>query len=267
MRIDADTTALVTGAASGLGRVIARQMGTTGATVWLTDRDAAGLEAAAAEVRAAGGVPRTRALDVTQDAHWADALEATGGVDLLVNNAGVADVGPLIGSTDAAWARQLDVNLMGVVRGCRAFAPGMATRGRGHILNIASFAGLALAPGMIAYNTAKAAVIALSQSLRVELALDGVGVSVVCPAFFPTNLTDSMGEASDETIARVQRWMHGSGVTAADVAAASLQAVRDDEALVLTHPGTHEAWWRSRALPGVHRAGLVAREAGRRRKG
>lgn len=267
MRIDADTTALVTGAASGLGRVLARHTAATGATVWLSDRDSAGLAEVAAEVSEVGGVPRSVALDVSRAADWAAAVEAVGAVDLLFNNAGVADVGPLIGSTDDAWTRQLDINLMGVVRGCRAFAPGMVERRRGHIVNIASFAGLALAPGMIAYNTAKAAVIAFSHSLRVELALDGVGVSVVCPAFFPTNLTDSMPEASDEMVQRVQRWMHGSGVTAEDVAAAALQAVRQDEAVVLTHPGTDEMWWRSRALPEVHRAGLIARERGRRRKG
>ena len=107
---------------------------------------------------------------------------------------------------------------------------------------------------------------AFSQSLRVELALDGVGVSVVCPAFFPTNLTDSMDEASDEMVERVQRWMQGSGVTADDVAAAALLAVVRDEAMVLTHPGTDELWWRSRALPEVHRGGLIAREAARRRR-
>jgi len=266
MRIDGDTTALITGAASGLGRVLARHIAATGATVWLSDRDAAGLDAVAAEVRSAGGLPHHLRLDVSKEADWQAARETVGTIDVLFNNAGVADVGPLIGSTDAAWSRQLDINLMGVVRGCRTFAPAMVAQKRGHIVNIASFAGLALAPRMIAYNTAKAAVIALSSSLRVELALDGVGVSVVCPAFFPTNLTDSMTEASDEMVERVQRWMRGSGVTADDVAAAAMRAVARDEATVLTHPGTDEMWWRSRALPEAHRSSLVANEAARRKR-
>jgi short-subunit dehydrogenase len=266
MQIDGSTTALVTGAGSGLGRVIARQLGARGATVWATDRDPAGLAGVAAEIGAGGGTAHIRALDVSSDADWAAALAEAGAVDLLVNNAGVADVGTLADTSDRAWTRQLDINLMGVVRGCRTLTPGMAARRRGHVVNIASFAGLALAPGMIAYNTAKAAVIAFSSSLRVELALEGVGVSVVCPAFFPTNLTDSMDEADPATIERVHRWMAGSGVTAEDVAAATLAAVEADEAVVLTHPGTDEMWWRSRALPEAHRMGLVQAELARRRR-
>ena len=130
-------------------------------------------------------------------------------------------------------------------------------------MNIASFAGVAQAPGMIAYNVAKAGVIALSESLWVELRPHGVGVTVVCPAFFETNLTSSMDEASPETVRRVQRWMAQSGVTVDDVVAATLRAVEADELMVLTHPQTRRLWWLKRFLPARFRARMAADHARR----
>ncbi len=260
----AGTTTLVTGAASGLGRELALQLAQRGCTVWLADRNGDALDGVAAEVTTAGGTPHTLVLDVTDDEGWVAARARVGRVDLLVNNAGVADVGPLVGSTDAAWDRQLNINVMGVVRGCRQFVPAMVDARRGHVVNIASFAGVALAPGMIAYNTAKAAVVAFSESLRVEVALDGVGVTVCCPAFFRTNLTDSMDDASPDMVRRVQRWMDTSGVTATDVASATLRAVERNEMMVLTHSLTRRYHWMKRLAPERYRRMLLQQEAKRR---
>jgi len=262
----ATSTALITGAASGLGREIALQLAVPGRTLWLTDRDSDALQAVAAEVTAKGATAHTLRLDVTAEEDWRAARQAAGTVDLLVNNAGVADVGPLLSTTERQWERQLGINLMGVVRGCRSFVPAMVQQSRGHVVNIASFAGLAMAPGMIAYNTAKAGVVAFSESLRVELALDGVGVSVCCPAFFRTNLTDSLEDASPAMVQRIQGWMDGSGVTATDVAQAIVKAVEQDTFMVLTHPTTWRYWLLKRLMPERYRSQLVAREKVRRDK-
>lgn len=261
-----DSTILITGAASGLGRELALQLASTGRVLWLTDRVGPALKEVAGEVEARGATAHTLQLDVTDEEAWREAKQTVGSVDLLVNNAGVADVGPLLSTTERQWERQIGINLMGVVRGCRHFVPGMVHQGRGHVVNIASFAGIAMAPGMVAYNTAKAGVVAFSESLQVELALDGVGVSVCCPAFFRTNLTDSLEDASPAMVSRIQGWMDGSGVTATDVAQAIVRAVERDTFMILTHPTTRRYWWMKRWMPERYRAQLRAREKTRRAK-
>lgn len=260
------TTALVTGAGSGLGRAIALELAGSVDAVWVTDLDLERAGAVAAEVEARGSRATVHHLDVSSWTSWRAALDTTGPVDLLVNNAGVADVGHLVDTEEGQWTRQLEVNLMGVVRGSRTYLPAMIDRQRGHILNIASMAGLALAPGMISYNTSKAAVVAFSESLRVEAALDSVGVGVCCPAFFRTNLTDSMASASPATVARVQRWMDRSGVTAEDVAAACVDAVRTNRFMVLTHPQSRRYWLLKRLWPERYRRQLLDGERTRRAK-
>ena len=265
MKLDA-TTALITGAASGLGRAIALQLARPGRTIWLTDLNADALETVATEVSARGATAKTRLLDVTDEQAWQAAREATGPIDLLVNNAGVADLGPLLSTTERQWERQIGINLMGVVRGCRTFVPGMVAQGRGHVVNVASFAGLAMAPGMIAYNTAKAGVVAFSESLLAEMAFKEVGVSVCCPAFFRTNLTESLEDADPAMISRIHGWMDRSSVTAEDVAKAILRAVEQDTFMVLTHPRTQSYWLLKRLFPKRYRAKLAARAKERQDK-
>jgi len=135
------------------------------------------------------------AADVSDDAAM-EALHATvqgewGGLDVLVNNAGIASGGAMVETTMAEWRRILEVDLLSVVRGCRLFLPGMIAQGRGQVLSTASFAGLAGAPGLMTYGTAKAAVVALSEQLRAEVEPLGVRVGVICPSFFRTNLCDT----------------------------------------------------------------------------
>lgn len=255
---------LITGAASGLGRALALHMGGSGVKLMLTDRDGARLDSTAEDVRGTGATVLTQVMDVRDDDAW-EALSHRvtaewGGLDVLVNNAGVADLGPLVDTQPHHWERQLDINLMGVVRGCRSFVQLMLEQGTGHIVNIASFAGLATAPGMIAYNTAKGAVIAFSESLQVELAAAGVGVSVVCPAFFRTELTSSMDDASPDMVRRIERWMDSSGVTAEDVCTDIVAAIRADRFLVLTHKETRRFWLFKRLMPVRYRRMLVSEQ-------
>jgi len=258
--------ALVTGAGSGLGRSLALQLATECSTVWVTDQSEDGAEAVAAEIRANGGTARTRTLDVSSWQAWRETRDQVGQVDILVNNAGVANIGPLLASDEHEWDRQININLMGVVRGSRMFVPGMVERGSGQVLNIASMAGLLPASGMISYHTAKAAVVSFSEALRIEVALDGVGVSVCCPAFFRTNLTDSMEGTSPATVARIQKLMDQSPLTADDVARACIEAMERNELLVIPHRKLRPLWVLRRLFPTRYRKRLIAQERSRRAK-
>ncbi|MCB9761623.1 MAG: SDR family oxidoreductase [Alphaproteobacteria bacterium] len=262
--------AVVTGAASGLGRAVALRLARDGARVALADINEAGLAETAEAVTAAGGEPLVQALDVRDDAAWAalaDAVRARwGGVDLLVNNAGVADLGRVTDAPDAAWQRQFDINLMGVIRGCRAFVPMMTEAGGGHVANVASAAGFSQAPGMAPYNVAKAGVIAVSETLRAEVAPDGITVSVICPAFFRTNLVENSGAGSEGQRKAVQGLMDASTVTAEDVADDIVRAARSGRFMVISHRKFRWFWLLKRLLPERWFAQMRAVEQRRRGK-
>ncbi len=202
--------------------------------------------AAAAEtlglIEREGGKGLNLALDVTHEEDFIAAAELLkaqwGGVDVVVNNAGVATSGLIEASALADWEWVLNINLLGVVRGCKTFAPMFKAAGSGHFINIASFAGIANPPGMGSYNVAKAGVVSLSETLRLELAEFGVGVTVVCPAFFPTNLMNSARMQNQGTVGMVHKLMKNSGVTAEDVAAQIIRAVQQKQFLLLTHKDT-----------------------------
>lgn len=235
---------LVTGAGSGLGRAIALHYAARGAQLACTDRDATSAAETLSRVEAAGGSGLAFGLDVTREEDFVAArgrLERDwGGLDLLVNNAGVATAGAIDEAPLADWHWVLDINLLGVVRGCKVFAPLLKAQRAGHIVNIASFAGIANPPAMASYNVAKAGVISLSETLLHELAPHGVGVSVVCPAFFPTNLMNHARVIQPGTVGMVHKFMKKSGVTAEDVAAQLAHAVEKRDFLVLTHKDTRQ---------------------------
>jgi NADP-dependent 3-hydroxy acid dehydrogenase YdfG len=248
-----DRTALITGAASGLGAAMAARFTTGGWRVIIADRDLDAARNTAAEL---GDAAEAVALDVTRPEQWTELAERLGAegrpVDVLINNAGVAVGGSLDETPLEDWQWVIDIDLMGVVHGCKAFVPMMRERRRGHIINVASFAGLAGAPQINAYGTAKAGVVALSEMLRAELALDGVEVSVLCPAFVRTRLTDTMRAPDGSYHKRVERWMDRSGVSADDVAEVVWQAVRKPRFLLLTHRDTRWLWRLKRFFPGLY---------------
>jgi short-subunit dehydrogenase len=148
-----------------------------------------------------------------------------GGVDLVVNNAGVA-VGGEVGAIPVEdWRWIVSINLMGVVHGCHAFAPRLRAQRAGHVINVASAAGLVASPGMAAYNATKFGVVGLSEALYAELAPFGVGVTVLCPTFFPTQIVDSARGAGGEALtAMAKKLMAASKLDAGGVARAALQA-------------------------------------------
>ena len=111
---------------------------------------------------------------------------------MLINNAGIASAGLMVNTTMSEWRLVMETNLLSVVRGCRLFVPAMLEAGRGQVVNTASFAAIAGAPGAMSYGVAKAGVLALSEQLRAEVGPSGIGVSVICPSFFRTNLCDQV---------------------------------------------------------------------------
>lgn len=187
--------ALVTGGASGIGRALARALAARGSHVVIADIDAAAAQRTAADIdREAPGSARPAALDVRDaDAFRAliERVDHERGLDLLINNAGIAVTGPAEELTSAHWSRQLDINLWGVIHGVAAAYPLMRARGHGHILNTASLAGLVPAPGLLLYATSKHAVIGLTLALRGEAAAYGVRVSALCPGWVDTPLLDA----------------------------------------------------------------------------
>lgn len=233
-------TVLITGAGSGLGEAMARRLAENRWRVLVTDRDSDRAGRVAASLPGTGH--SAMALDVTDDAAWGavDArVEAEfGSLDALINNAGVA-TGGMLGETPLEdWQWVLDINLMGVVRGCHHLVGRFRKQRCGHIINVASWAGLAGAPAIAAYGTAKAGVVAFSEMLRAELAPAGVDVSVLCPAFVKTRLTETMRAPDASYAERVQKWMERSGVRAEDVAEIVREALDRPRFLLLTHAET-----------------------------
>ena len=248
---------LITGAGSGFGAAMARAFAAGGSQVMVTDVQPARAAEVAAGLVASGATAIHQELDVTRDDHWqathARVMAEWGGIDVLVNNAGVAASGSCEETSLADWQWVIDIDLMGVVRGCHRFVPvlrAQAAAGRTtHIVNVASFAGLSGMAGITAYGVAKAGVVALSEHLRTELAEAGVGVSVLCPAFVSTNLMEGFRAADPGHHDLVKRWMANSGISADDIAAAVLEAIRRRTFLVLTHPETRWAWRLKRWWP------------------
>lgn len=187
------TRVLITGAGSGLGRALAQRYAGSGARVACVDLSIERSDSTrllldgSGHLALAANVGSDEAMEELQEA----VLREWGGLDVLINNAGIASGGVMVETTMAEWRQILEVDLLSVVRGCRLFLPGMLAAGRGQIISTASFAGLAGAPGAMTYGVAKAGVVALSEQLRAEVGHKGVRVSVICPSFFRTNLTDT----------------------------------------------------------------------------
>lgn len=189
--------AVVTGAASGLGRAMALAFAREGMRVALADVDEANLAHTAQAARALGVEALAVRVDVAKgaevDAFAARTVAVFDGVHVVCNNAGVSPVGAAWENSVADWEWTLGVNLWGVIHGVRAFVPQLIAQGEGHVVNTASVAGLISPPGLGVYNVTKHAVVALSETLQHDLRLRGanVGVSVLCPAYVPTGIADS----------------------------------------------------------------------------
>jgi len=213
MRAFQDKIAVVTGGASGIGRAVCQALAKQGADVTVADLDAAGAEDVARNIRTRGGRAKSAALDV-RDAGAVQALAdavvaAHGRVDYCFNNAGIAIMGEEREVSLDDWRKVIDVDLMGVVHGVRAFYPIMVKQRSGHLVNTASLAGLIPAPLECSYAAAKHGVVGLSCSLRAEGMKLGVKVSVVCPGFIETPILRNSpvrAEVDRERMLAMARW-------------------------------------------------------------
>ncbi|MCG6116834.1 MAG: SDR family oxidoreductase [Aquimonas sp.] len=248
-------TVLITGAGSGLGRALAMRYAALGCRVGIADLDLERAEAVRAEIEATGGRAIAFHVDITSDEAWAllrDQISSTWhGLDVLINNAGVASGGATLEASIDDWRWMLDVNLLGVVRGCKAFAPGMLERGHGQIINIASFAGLAGAPGLSSYGVAKGGVVTLSEGLRGEFEPRGLRVSVVCPAFFKTNLLENF-RGSERMRKTAAKLMEEARESADDIAQAIVQAAERGVFLIIPTATERRRWWLKRWFPEAY---------------
>lgn len=241
----------ITGGASGLGRALAARYAADGWRVLIGDVNAERGRAAETTFQD-GGEIRFRVMDVTDEASLVaarDWLEAQwGGLDILVNNAGVAAAGRVERIPREDWEWIVDINLMGVVRGCRVFVPLFKRQGQGHIVNIASMAGLLNVPVMSSYNVTKAGVIALSETLRFELEPWGIHTTVVCPSFFKTNLHERLRTPEPGMEEMVGRLLAGSVIDADDIATMIRDGVTRNRFMVLPHRTGRRAWLFKRYL-------------------
>jgi NAD(P)-dependent dehydrogenase (short-subunit alcohol dehydrogenase family) len=241
---------LVTGGASGLGAALVAEFLKRGDRVLVTDL--------ADDFTPPPGADYLR-LDVTSDADWENArawVDARfGGLDVLVNNAGIATGGRIDVVSLAEWQGVIDINLLGVVRGCRTFVPVMkaqsdAGQSGGHIVNTASLAGLVHPPAMASYTAVKAAVVAISETLSYELSPWDIAVSAVCPGFFRTNLASSLN-GSDAAVDKVAaRLIEKSPLTADEIAAEVMKGI-DARRMVIQPdaPGRKAVWTKKFARP------------------
>lgn len=246
-----DRVAFVTGGASGIGLGIARALLGAGAKVVIADLRPDHLDEARAALAAFDNRLLGIELDVTERAAMADAADrveqAFGRVDILVNNAGIGIEGPLSDASYADWDFGLAVNLGGVINGLQTFVPRIRAGGRGgHVVNTASLAGLVQMPSFMAiYATAKAAVIALTESIRDDLARDGIGASVLCPGPIKSRIHElgrnrpERFQASQSFSAAAERlgrrevsplWMEPD-----EVGAMVLDAILADQLYIITH--------------------------------
>jgi NAD(P)-dependent dehydrogenase (short-subunit alcohol dehydrogenase family) len=241
---------LVTGGASGLGAALVDEFLKRGDRVLVTDL--------ADSYDAPQGADYLR-LNVTSDADWDAArtwVESNwSGLDVLVNNAGIATGGRIDVVSLDEWRGVIDVNLLSVVRGCRTFVPLMkqqadAGQSGAHIVNTASLAGLVHPPAMASYTAVKAGVVAISETLSYELSPWDIAVSAVCPGFFRTNLASSLA-GSDAAVDRVAaRLIEKSPLTAPQVAAEVMKGI-DARRMVIQPdaPGRKAVWTKKFARP------------------
>ncbi|WSQ10403.1 SDR family oxidoreductase [Streptomyces sp. NBC_01231] len=257
---------LVTGAGSGIGRATAFAFAEAGARVLAVDRDA---EAALHTAELSRLLGASEAWAETVDVSDERAMEKLaakvaaeyGVVDVLVNNAGIGLSGSFFDTTPEEWRKVLDVNLWGVIHGCRLFGRQMAERGQGgHIVNTASAAAYLPSKSLPAYSTSKAAVLMLSECLRAELAGQGIGVTAICPGIVNTNITSTARFAGVDAAEEKRRQKRAARLYGLrnyppeKVADAILRAVVRNEAVVPVTPEARGGRLLSRLMPGALRA-------------
>ncbi len=253
MKVIRGKAALVTGAASGIGRAIALRLADEGARVFLLDVNQDHLEDAAAAVRSRGAEAVARVCDVSAPAQVTasicHACDALGGVDILVNNAGITYYGRTQCMAAEHWDRLLAINLRAPIQFTCELLPSMLARGEGHVLNVASICGLVGMARIAAYTTSKFGLVGFSESIRHEFGRAGIGVTALCPGFVDTRLFASAPLGSDLAAAKQPpRW---TLITPERVANRAIRAIYRNEHVVVMQATSRMLYFVKRLAPGL----------------
>jgi NADP-dependent 3-hydroxy acid dehydrogenase YdfG len=244
--------AFITGAASGLGKACCEILAKDGWTIGMIDLREEPLLKAAEEMKALGAKPLPYVLDVSDKSAYKvvaeDFLKATGGIDILFNNAGVGDGGLFEEYGLDNWEWMVGINQMSVIYGCHYFIPTFKEQKSGHIINTASLAAVSAAPTMGAYNVTKAAVVAVSETLYAELYDFKIGVSCLQPFYFKTDIAQ-FARGGDWVKKATSAMMNFSGLSAAEVAEESLRRSAKGELYILIPKLAKTMWLIKRLMP------------------
>ncbi len=244
--------AFITGAASGLGKAFAELLYQDGWTLGLADNQMEELDKLKQKFGNDNSRIRFYFLDVSQPKDYEivtqNYLIYAGGIDLLINNAGVGEGSPFEEYTIENWNWVISVNQMGVLHGCHYFIPSFINQKSGHIVNIASAAAFANLPGMSPYNVSKAAVLSLSETLFAEYKSNGLGVSVVMPTFFKTNIVEK-ARGTEESKEMARLLIANSGLEADEVALRILKAVARNKFYIILPAKSWILWSLKRLFP------------------
>lgn len=253
MRTIRDKTALVTGAASGIGRAIALRLAKEGCHVELVDVDRHGLEAVVEQAKALG----VRAAGSYCDVSRVDQIQATvrrlesrpAPIDLLVNNAGITYYGQTAEMTASHCDRLLAINLQAPIHFTRELLPMLLERPEAHVLNVASFLGLIGTRRLSVYTASKFGLVGFSESLRAEYGRHGLGVTALCPGFVDTNLFSTAPVGKDQQQAKQPpRWML---TTPERIAEVGIRAIYRNKAIVVPQHYAKLAYYGKRFFPGL----------------
>lgn len=244
--------AFITGAASGLGLAICERLAAKGWKLLIADINADRLAQAERQLQGLGAETISMVIDVTVYESLENAAntiqEAWGGVDLIFNNAGIATAGAIDELTLEDWRRTIDIDLWSVIYGCKVFVPLLKQQGGGYIINTASSAGTMAPPEMAAYNVAKAGVVSLSETLKIELCKDNIGVTVICPTVFVTSLGESIG--TDRHMEKsLRKQLEISKVTPEHIVDDLMKAIERDRLYVMTQSDAKWGWRFKRFFP------------------
>lgn len=264
----------ITGAGSGLGRALSLEFARNGWMVASSDINVLRVGETFDLIKHAGGTCIEIKCDVTKYDEIKKAASIIkskwGGVDIIVNNAGVPMYGDMEDIPVERWKWIMDINMMGVIYGCKAFIPLMLEQGYGHIVNIASYLGFVPGPGTSGYNVTKAGVISLSETLRIELVKKKIGISVVTPSFFKSDLIDRI-YITDEKYKKMANAVFGmTSFTSENIARYIYKGVMKNRFYIIPQWDARLMWRVKRLCPelylklmmSVHKRGLIEKYFG-----
>lgn len=247
---------IITGAGSGIGRALAYEFAKKQWNIIIAEINDTRAQETADQVKNLGGRAIVVHCDVTRPADIDKVMETAtkelGGVDVMINNAGVSAGGYMEKISLEDWNWILDINLKSVIYGCRAVIPIFKKQKSGYIINVASYAGLVCLPEMSSYNVAKAGVIAISETLRTELSPLGIGVSVVCPSFIKTNLMDQFRSPDARQRNLAQGFFNKSIMSVEAVARCIIRSVSRNRMHILPQIDAKYMWWSKRHFPWLY---------------